>query len=239
MQNVAKRLFPLKDSFWIRKNCAPEQLWVTAPKQKVPQNQCLAITLDKATPRNKSRRRFAHQGRQPVAYRLMERSAVPACGFADCTRAASDPARPVLRPVREELAQRHRRRRKLAAMSGKRGPKLSRGLKNLGECRDGAPKGERARKRMTAVTRIVRGARRTGQRVRVLSSEAPVRSLPTRLSALRPLIYWGSFRAVAWHSSDATKKTRRENEVARSPLPAARGEVVARSAAGEGAPQQV
>jgi hypothetical protein len=35
---------------------------------------------------------------------------VPACGFADCTRAASDPARPALRPVREELATGERRK---------------------------------------------------------------------------------------------------------------------------------
>src|SRR5579859_1307583 len=40
--------------------------------------------------------KLAHQGRQPVAYRLVERVAVPARGFADCARAASDPARPAL-----------------------------------------------------------------------------------------------------------------------------------------------
>src|ERR1700740_749932 len=41
-------------------------------------------------------------------------------------------------------------------------PEAEPGVK-LGECRDGAPKGERARKRMSAVTRNVRGARRTGR----------------------------------------------------------------------------
>jgi TnpA family transposase len=40
------------------------------------------------------KRKLAHQGRQALAYRLMERAAVPARGFADRTRAASDPARP-------------------------------------------------------------------------------------------------------------------------------------------------
>ena len=35
---------------------------------------------------------------------LVERAAVPARGFADRTRAVSDPASPALRPVREELA---------------------------------------------------------------------------------------------------------------------------------------
>ncbi len=53
--------------------------------------------------------KLAHQGRQPVAYRLVERAAVPARGFADCARAASDPASPVLRPGREELARRRLR----------------------------------------------------------------------------------------------------------------------------------
>jgi hypothetical protein len=91
----------------------------------------------------------------------MERSAVPACGFADCTRAASDPASPALRPGREELATGERTNQSALCLR-KRSPKPSRGLRNLGECRDGAPKGERARKRMPAVTRIVRGARRTG-----------------------------------------------------------------------------
>ena len=39
------------------------------------------------------------------------------------------------------------------------------------------------------------------------SSEAPVRRLTTRLSALRPPYFcWGSFRAVAWQSSGANKK---------------------------------
>jgi hypothetical protein len=33
---------------------------------KAPQNQCLATTLDKAAALTKSRRRLAHQGRQPV-----------------------------------------------------------------------------------------------------------------------------------------------------------------------------
>ncbi len=53
--------------------------------------------------------KLAHQGRQPVAYRLVERAAVPARGFADRARAASDPASPVLRPGREELARRRLR----------------------------------------------------------------------------------------------------------------------------------
>jgi hypothetical protein len=44
------------------------------------------------------------EGHIPDAILKVERAAVPACGFADCTRAASDPARPALRPDREELA---------------------------------------------------------------------------------------------------------------------------------------
>jgi hypothetical protein len=57
---------------------------------------------------------------------------------------------------------------------------------------------------MSAVTRHIRGARRTGQRVRMRSSEAPVRISTLRLSALRlPFLFGGSFRAVAWQSSDA------------------------------------
>src|SRR5579871_4886238 len=60
--------------------------------------------------------KLAHQGRQPVAYRLVERAAVPARGFADCARAASDPASPALRPGREELARRRLEQRKLLQM---------------------------------------------------------------------------------------------------------------------------
>jgi len=77
---------------------------------------------------------------------------VPACGFADRTRAASDPASPALRPGREELAAGERTVRSL---SQKAQPEAE-------KCRDGAPKGERARKRMLVVTRNIRGARRTG-----------------------------------------------------------------------------
>jgi hypothetical protein len=84
---------------------------------------------------------------------------VPACGFADCTWAVRKLARPATTPVYQELVARGADR---LSATMKRGTGLSRGLKNLGECCDGAPKGERARKRMPAVTRTIRGARRTG-----------------------------------------------------------------------------
>jgi hypothetical protein len=89
----------------------------------------------------------------------MEESAVPACGFADRTWAVRKLARPATTPVYQELVARGADR---LSATMKRGTGLSRGCKAFGESRDGAPKGERARKRMPAVTRTVRGARRTG-----------------------------------------------------------------------------
>jgi hypothetical protein len=89
----------------------------------------------------------------------MEWSAVPACDFANRMLAVRKLARPAPTPVYQELVARGADR---LSATMKRGTGLSRGLKNLGECRDGAPKGERARKRMPAVTRTIRGARRTG-----------------------------------------------------------------------------
>jgi len=53
--------------------------------------------------------KLVHQGALREAIREVERAAVPARGFADCARAASDPASPVLRPGREELARRRLR----------------------------------------------------------------------------------------------------------------------------------
>jgi hypothetical protein len=73
IQNAAKQLFLLKDSFLIFKNCAPKWLWAAPPQQKALQIQCLATVLDKAAPRNKSRRRFAHQGASTGDSRLVER----------------------------------------------------------------------------------------------------------------------------------------------------------------------
>ena len=84
---------------------------------------------------------------------------MPGRGFANRVRAVRKLARPATTPVCQELAARGADR---LSATMKRETGLSRGLRNLGECRDGAPKGERARKRMPAVTRIVRGARRTG-----------------------------------------------------------------------------
>ena len=79
------------------------------------------------------------------------------------------------------------------------------------KCRDGAPKGERARKRE------VRGnADRSWRaphwpRNRMLSSDVPVRRLTTRLSALRlPFFIWRqSFRAVAWPKLGRKKRAAR------------------------------
>ena len=82
---------------------------------------------------------------------------------ARCLRAVSQIALGRLRTLslrpygrlREELAAGERL--KVRSLSQKAQPEAE-------KCRDGAPKGERARKRMPAVTRTVRGARRTGQR---------------------------------------------------------------------------
>jgi hypothetical protein len=88
----AKRLFLLRDSL-NRNQSAQKRLRGYIRRSKKPNRiNAQSIAIDKAAPRTKSLRRFAHQGRQPVAYRLMERSAVPACDFANRTRAASGPA---------------------------------------------------------------------------------------------------------------------------------------------------
>src|SRR5579872_4224612 len=60
--------------------------------------------------------KLAHQGALREAIREVERAAVPARGFADCARAASDPASPILRSGREELARRRLEQRKLLQM---------------------------------------------------------------------------------------------------------------------------
>ena len=116
------------------------------------------IALDSFAAATKSRRRFAHQGASTGDGPIDGAGAVPARGFANRSRAASGPARPALRPGCEELAA---GARTVRALSQKAQPEAEPGVK-LGECRDGAPKGERARKRMSAVTRNIRGARRTG-----------------------------------------------------------------------------
>jgi hypothetical protein len=82
------------------------------------------------------------EGHIPDAILKVERAAVPACGFADCTRAVRKLARPATTPVCQELAARGADR---LSATMKRGTGLSRGREVFGECRDGAPKGERAR----------------------------------------------------------------------------------------------
>jgi hypothetical protein len=135
----------------------------------------------------------------------MERAAVPARGFAHRALAVRKLARPATTPVYQELVARGADRLS-ATMT--RGTGLSqRPQKPRRVPRRSAERRARPLSGWSVVTRIVRGARRTGQRVRVRSSEAPVRRLSTRRSALRPPCFiWGSFRAVAWHSSDANKK---------------------------------
>jgi hypothetical protein len=151
--------------------------------------------------------KLAHQGRQPVAYRLMERAAVPACGFADCTRAASDPARPVLRPVREELATGER---PVRSLSQKTQPEAEPEVTAWRVPRRSAER--RARPQADDRGNATHSWRAPYRpRIRMRSSEVPVRRLTTRLSALRPpYSIWGGFRAVAWQSSGANENASRE-----------------------------
>jgi hypothetical protein len=129
---------------------------------------------------------------------------VPACGFADCTRAASDPARPALRPVREELATGERR--KIRSLFQKTQPEAEPEVTAWRVPRRSAERRARpqADDRGNA-THPWRAPYRP--RIRMRSSEVPVRRLTTRLSALRlPYFIRGGFRAVAWQSSGANKK---------------------------------
>jgi hypothetical protein len=163
------------------------------------------FVVDKTAPRNKSRRRFAHQGRQREAISLMEWSAVPACGFANCTRAASDPASPALRPGREELATGERRKIRFLFQEAQPEAELRRKKPRRVPRRSAE---RRARPQADARGNADRPwrapCRLAGSGV---SSETPVRITTLRLSALRPPYFiWGSFRAVAWQDSDANKK---------------------------------
>jgi hypothetical protein len=130
--------------------------------------------------------RRAHSGCDPEG----GAGAVPACGFADCTRAASDPARPVLRPDREELAAGERNVRSL---SQKTRPEAEpRPQKPRRVPRWSAERRARPAQRMTAVTRIIRGARRTG---RGFGCSHPKRRCGLSLRAARrsaPLILFGA-----------------------------------------------
>jgi hypothetical protein len=136
---------------------------------------------------------------------------VPACGFADCTRAASDPAPPALRPGREELATGERR--KIRSLSQEAQPEAEPEVTAWRVPRRSA---ERRARPQADVRGNAKHSWRAPYRprIRMLSSEVPVRRLSTRLSALRPPYFIrGGFRAVAWQSS-GEQKTRRENDAA-------------------------
>src|ERR1700761_1198932 len=129
----------------------------------------------------------------------MERDAVPARGLVTRTRAASGPARPALRLGREELANRQRRR-----------------LKAVSTCRVYAARSRAEASKPRRVPR--RSAERRARpqadargnadhpwraphwpRIRMLSSEVPVRITTLRLSALRlPLFFLEATAFVQW-----------------------------------------
>src|SRR5579871_404856 len=154
--------------------------------------------------------KLAHQGRQPVAYRLVERVAVPACGFADCTRAASDPARPA-------LCTGPRGARSTAQAAAKACCDVRKTRPEAEKYRDGAPKGEGARKRMFAVTRNIRGARRTGRGLGCAHPKCRCGYYRLRRSALRlPLFFWRQTLSCSGLPRLGRKKTRRGNGDARA-----------------------
>src|SRR5579864_5976315 len=82
------------------------------------------------------------------------------------------------------------------------------------KCRDGAPKGEGARKRMFAVTRNIRGARRTGRGLGCAHPKCRCGFYRLRRSALRlPLFYLEANAFVQWLAKTRAQKTRRENDL--------------------------
>ena len=113
------------------------------------------------TPRDELKKRKLAR---PRAHSGCDPEGGASCGararFRKPARAVRKLARPATTPVCQELAARGADR---LSATMKRGTGPSRGRKAFGKSRDGAPKGERARKRMVAVTRIIRGARRTGR----------------------------------------------------------------------------
>jgi hypothetical protein len=130
---------------------------------------------------------------------------VPACGFANRTRAASDPACPALRPGREELATGERR--KIRSLFQKTQPEA--------EPRPQKPRRvpRRSAERRARPQADARGNadhpwrapyRLAGSGALIRSAGAEVFYAP--LGAPPPYFIWGSFRAVAWQDSDANKK---------------------------------
>src|SRR5579871_4505915 len=78
--------------------------------------------------------------------------------------------------------------------------------------RDGAPKGEGARKRMFAVTRTIRGARRTGRGLGCAHPKCRCGFYRLRRSALRlPLFFWRQTLSCSGLAKLGRRKTRREN----------------------------
>jgi hypothetical protein len=138
-----------------------------------------------------------------VAYRLMERGAVPACDFADRTWAVRKLDRPATTPVCQELAARGADR---LSATMKRETGLSRGLKPRRVPRRSAER--RARPQADARGNADRPWRAphwlAGSDALIRSAGADTTFAP--LGAPPPYFIWGSFRAVAWHSSDANKK---------------------------------
>ena len=124
-----------------------QEIGAQREKEKAPSNQWVLsvqpVALDIVSRMPAGGFKLAHQGALREANREVERAAVPARGFADRTRAASDTARPALRPVREELAIGVWQWCKLLQIAETR-PEAELRPQNLGECRRGAPKGERA-----------------------------------------------------------------------------------------------
>jgi hypothetical protein len=105
-KNIAKRLFRLIDSL---KGISARENGCEAAFAEVKKPNRIntsSIAIDKSARRNKSRRRFAHQGRQREAISLMEWSAVPACDFANRMWAVRKLARPATTPVYQELVAR-------------------------------------------------------------------------------------------------------------------------------------
>src|SRR5579864_5431175 len=107
------------------------------------------------------------------------------------------------------------------------------------KCCDGAPKGEGARKRMFAVTRNIRGARRTGRGLGCAHPKCRCGFYRLRRSALRlPLFFLEANAFVQWLAKTRAQKARREKGIARAfasfPAIAGKGDRAKRGGKGVG-----
>src|ERR1700761_1766178 len=101
-----KRLFLLRDSLSGNHSAWKRSRARIRRRENRNKINAQSIAIDKLPRATENHCGFALQGRQPVAYRLMDQGAVPACDFANRMLAVRKLARPAPTPVYQELVAR-------------------------------------------------------------------------------------------------------------------------------------